>query len=71
MESAEYYSRQVGDLRWEVAKFEGSSLPTALYQVTWKPNRWTCDCFAGIYHRGTECKHVRLVKTLHLAKEAS
>lgn len=54
----EYYVKRVGLTDFEVAKFEGTEAPSAIYNVRLKDGHWSCDCFSG---RGDHDKHANLV----------
>lgn len=60
----EYYPhpnpRQPGE--WEVAKFDNSDSPVAIYHVRRGINgKWKCDCPHASF-RHTKCKHILIVE---------
>jgi hypothetical protein len=66
-EKFEYVIRQIGEIKYEVAKFRdmsGGEQPLARYEVLYGPPRQMgrCDCPAGVYRQmGPLDKHVKLV----------
>lgn len=64
----EYYVRRVGEVNYEVSKFDsmaGGAQPLVVYKVIYEPGRLRgkCDCPAGTYRQtGIKDKHVQIVK---------
>ena len=56
----EYYQRQLAPGIIELAKFEGTKAPTAVYELTLVRGKWKCDCPAA--RRGLACKHLNMIK---------
>lgn len=60
----EYYTRQLNFETWEVAKFDGSDSPTAVYKIRRDvKGKLRCDCPRWMRKSTTACKHTAMVET--------
>jgi len=62
MTEPEYYTRQLNFETWEVAKFEATDSPTAVYRIVRDvKGRLRCDCPRWLRKATTSCKHCAMV----------
>ncbi len=63
MITPEYYVRQLNFETWEVAKFEASDSPSAVYTIRLDlKGRLRCSCPRWLRKSTTSCKHTAMVK---------
>ena len=59
----EYYTKQLDFETWEVAKFESSDSPSAVYRIVRDvKERLRCSCPRWLRKGTTSCKHCAMVE---------